>query len=342
MPLDVSCFSSAVTSTLYFFANPAAAGVGPPSGLNAALAGGPVTTSSSSVCRSARRATRAVSRRGVLKLSMGAPGARRYSFNRASRWRLTWLVRPGSQLAGISSHPISISSSRSIVSHVSPGDAHGELPHAKDIGRALGHADTAARVENVEGVRALQAVLERGPHQSRGEQPVREAVILVEQVAVQRRKFRRRHVDLAERVLRLLDFLLQPHLAVLDAAAPLQVVHVVDPLQEHGNALEPVRDLAGDRREVEAADLLEVRELGDLEPVEHHLPADAPGAERGRFPIVFLEPDVVLARVDPARLEAVEIELLDLVGRRLEDHLELVMLEQAIRVLSEAAVVRPS
>ena len=47
------------------------------------------------------------------------------------------------------------------------------------------------------------------------------------------------------------------------------------------------------------------------------------------------------ARVDAARLEALEIELLHFVGRRLEDHLELVVLEQAVRVLAEAAVGRP-
>ena len=48
------------------------------------------------------------------------------------------------------------------------------------------------------------------------------------------------------------------------------------------------------------------------------------------------------ARVDAARLEALEIELLHFVGRRLEDHLELVVLEQAVRVLAEAAVGRPA
>ena len=65
-PFGVSLRSSAATSTPYFFAKPAAAGVGSPSGLNAADTGGPVTSSSKSVCRSASFATRAVSRRGVL------------------------------------------------------------------------------------------------------------------------------------------------------------------------------------------------------------------------------------------------------------------------------------
>ena len=43
----------------------------------------------------------------------------------------------------------------------------------------------------------------------------------------------------------------------------------------------------------------------------------------------------------PHGLEAVEIDLLHFVGRRLQDHLQLVVLEQAIRVLSEPAIVRP-
>jgi hypothetical protein len=78
-----------------------------------------------------------------------------------------------------------------------------------------------------------------------------------------------------------------------------------------------------------------------VQTVEHDLPADTPGPQRGRLPVVFLEPDVVLAGVDPARFEAVQIELLNLVGRRLEDHLKLVVLEQAIRILAKAAVVGP-
>ena len=45
--------------------------------------------------------------------------------------------------------------------------------------------------------------------------------------------------------------------------------------------------------------------------------------------------------IDAAGLERVEVDLLDLVGRRLEDHLELVVLEEAIRILAEAAVVGP-
>ena len=111
-------------------------------------------------------------------------------------------------------------------------------------------------------------------------------------------------------------------------ARPLEVEHAVDALQHHRDPLEAVGQLRGNRRQLDAAGLLEVGELRDLHAVEQHLPADAPGAERRRLPVVFFEADVVLARVDAARLEALEIELLHIVGRRLEDHLKLVVLER--------------
>jgi hypothetical protein len=50
----------------------------------------------------------------------------------------------------------------------------------------------------------------------------------------------------------------------------------------------------------------------------------------------------VLPRIDAAGLEAVEIHLLHFIRRWLEDHLKLVVLEQAVRVLTEAAIVRAS
>ena len=66
VPFGVSTRSSCATSTLFLRAKPAAAGVGVPSAPNAAATGGPVSSSSRSVCRSAIFAMRAVRRRGVL------------------------------------------------------------------------------------------------------------------------------------------------------------------------------------------------------------------------------------------------------------------------------------
>ena len=108
------------------------------------------------------------------------------------------------------------------------------------------------------------------------------------------------HVDIGdlETVDRGLAFVFEPHLAVGHAAAPLDVVDRVLALEEHRDALEAVGELGRDRRELDAAGLLEVGELGDLHAVEQHLPADAPGAEGRRLPVVLFEADVVHRRID--------------------------------------------
>src|SRR6202000_1938291 len=82
----------------------------------------------------------------------------------------------------------------------------------------------------------------------------------------------------------------------------------------------------------------EVGELGNLQAVEHHLPAHAPGAAGGPLPVIFFELDVVPAQVNAHRLKRFEVELLDIHRRRLEDELKLGVLEEAIRVLAVAAV----
>src|SRR5207244_13193193 len=104
----------------------------------------------------------------------------------------------------------------------------------------------------------------------------------------------------------------------------------------------PVGELGRDRGELDAAGLLEVGELRNLHAVEHHLPADAPRTERRRFPVVLLEADIVLARIDATSLEALQIHLLHFVRRRLEDDLKLVVLEQTLRVFAEPAVGGPA
>ena len=131
-------------------------------------------------------------------------------------------------------------------------------------------------------MRALQRVLERRHDQSRAKQRLRQRVIIVVEPAMQgRERVPRRQLDAdIEGVLRVLDLLAQPDLGVLHARRPLEIEDAVDLLQHHRDALEAVRQLRRNRRELEAAGLLEVRELRDFHPVEEHLPADAPRAER--------------------------------------------------------------
>ncbi len=122
-------------------------------------------------------------------------------------------------------------------------------------------------------------------------------------------------IRVLEVVRRLLDFVLVIDVAVgqaaLDGAVgarlfplrPDQVVDVLDLLQVHRQALDAVGDFARDGLAVEAADLLEVGELRDFHAVEPDFPAQAPGAERGVFPVVLDEAHVVLLEVQPQRLE---------------------------------------
>ena len=58
----------------------------------------------------------------------------------------------------------------------------------------------------------------------------------------------------------------------------------------------------------------------------------------GDFPVVLFELDIVLAQVDADGFQAAQILLDDVVGRRLQDHLQLLVLVEAIGILAVAAV----
>ena len=71
------------------------------------------------------------------------------------------------------------------------------------------------------------------------------------------------------------------HIGVSESGRPLDLVDALLALEESGQPFEAVSQLHRDDVQVDAAALLEVSELRDLQTVQHHLPADAPGAERG-------------------------------------------------------------
>ena len=123
-------------------------------------------------------------------------------------------------------------------------------------------------------------------------------------------------------------------------AVEVEIVDALDALHIHRQPLEPVGQLGRDRVAFDAADLLEIGELADLHAVEPDLPAEAPGAERRALPIVLDEADVVARGIDAERREAAEIKILAVGGRRLQDHLELVIMLQPVGVFAVAAVGR--
>ncbi|MNI32956.1 hypothetical protein D3C73_868820 [compost metagenome] len=110
-------------------------------------------------------------------------------------------------------------------------------------------------------------------------------------------------------------------------------------LQVHGQALQAVGDFTRGRRAIQAADLLEVGELRDFHAVQPDFPAQAPGAQRGVFPVVLDKADVVLGGVYAQRLQRTDVQVQDVGRRGLEHHLELVIVLQAVRVFAVAAIL---
>ena len=227
---------------------------------------------------------------------------------------------------------------------VEAGDLARQVAHAGDVRSAVGHRDDAARVEHIEGVAALEHVVVGGDGQARVEAALRLGLEL-DEVAEQHVGVGDLEVVAAELALVLeVDVAVGDHAFAavgLGEAAPDDVVDAVDALQVHGDALEAVGELDRHRVAVEAAELLEVGELGDLHAVGPDLPALAPGAQRGAFPVVFDEADVVLAQVDAERLQRLQVQILDVGRRGLDHHLVLVVVTQAEGVLAVAAVGRP-
>ena len=106
--------------------------------------------------------------------------------------------------------------------------------------------------------------------------------------------------------------------------------------------LEPVSQFARDGSAFDARDLLEVSELRHFHSVAPAFPAQPPGAERRAFPIVLDEADVVQMRIDADGGERLQVQLLQVRRRRLDDHLELVIVLQPVGIFTVAAVLRPA
>ena len=111
-------------------------------------------------------------------------------------------------------------------------------------------------------------------------------------------------------------------------------------MQVHGEAFQTIGDFTRDRLAFQTAHLLEVRELGDFHAVHPDFPAQAPGAERRVFPVVFHEANVINRSVDAQRAKATQIQVNDVNGRGLEHNLVLMVLMQAVGVFAVAGVLR--
>src|SRR5688572_33174348 len=182
--------SSLSTATPCFFAKPATACAG-------AEVDGPATSDSRSWAAAATSAIDTARRRGVAKMRMPFPETSCTLASPASSVAPNASESARSDFGGSSS----VRSSTSSVARFS-GTGHGEaeaLPrfvvglryraregaHAADVGGALGDRDGAARVEQVEGMRAFEHHLVSGQHALGFDQPLCFAFEVLEQIELQ-------------------------------------------------------------------------------------------------------------------------------------------------------------
>ena len=77
---------------------------------------------------------------------------------------------------------------------------------------------------------------------------------------------------------RILQFVGVADVAVFHSRCPLDVIDRIHALQEGREPLQSIGNFGGDQIQVDTAALLEVSELGNLQPIQHHLPAHSPRA----------------------------------------------------------------
>ncbi len=205
--------------------------------------------------------------------------------------------------------------------------------HFAEEGLAFGHANGAARIKDVEGVRAFQNIVVRRQDETGIEAGVgfgfKGFVHLAQTVDVG---------DL-EVVFAVLELFLMADRAVGNGLAPGFVPDRARVVKGDQDALETIGDLNRDGIERHTADLLEVGELGDLLPVHPDFPAQPPSRDGRLRPVIFHKADVVLARIDADRFERVEIKLLRVAGIGFQDDLKLGGLREAVRILAVAPVI---
>ena len=133
-------------------------------------------------------------------------------------------------------------------------------------------------------------------------------------------------------------FSLKVNIAVLHLLIPFNLKNGLLPLEKHGEAFQAISDFAGNRIEINPAALLKIGELSDFQTIQPNFPTQTPSPQGGRFPVIFHKPKIVLQRLDAADLEAFKIDVLNIGWGRLEDDLILIIMLEAVRVLTISAI----
>ncbi|MNQ98991.1 hypothetical protein D3C85_1147110 [compost metagenome] len=125
-----------------------------------------------------------------------------------------------------------------------------------------------------------------------------------------------------ERIFGMLEFRVLEHITVSNSIYPFQIEYVLFLLNVGSKTLHTVGNFHSYRACLNSANLLEVGELGNLHTVKPYFP------------------DVMLQSVYPKCLQAVQIDLLDIVRGWLNNDLKLMMLIQPVRVLPIPSIRR--
>src|SRR5215472_9762470 len=177
----------------------------------------------------------------------------------------------------------------------------GQIAHPQDVALPLGHRYDAARIEQVEQVARLDAlVIGRQRHQVARALAVPAGIEVFAACGLRHAELLEQYVGVGkfEIVTRILLFGLEEYVAIHDglivrAAVEIEVHDAVDALQVASEALQAVSQLTRHRRAFKAGDLLEVGELRHLHAVAPALPAEPPGTERRALPVVLDKADVM-------------------------------------------------
>ena len=137
-------------------------------------------------------------------------------------------------------------------------------------------------------------------------------------------------------------FVLQEHVAIGHAGIIVgQIVNALDALDIHSEPFQPVGQLTGDRRAIMAGNLLEIGELAHFHAVAPYFPTQTPGAQCGAFPVILHKAHIMFGTVDADGIKTADIEADEVRGAGLQDHLELVIMLQAVRVFAVTTIGRP-
>src|SRR5476651_1285474 len=209
---------------------------------------------------------------------------------------------------------------------------------AQNVALAFSHGDGFTRVQQVEAMGGFQNAFVSRQRQRlfKSQQGLRFFFVLF--------KTGKQEIDVGvfEVIGGLLHFILMEHVAVGGftqwAIAPYQVIYAVYALDVHRQTLKTVGDFAGNGFTFQTAHLLEVGELRHFHAVEPHFPAETPGAKRRIFPVILYKTDIIDGRIQTHFFQRTEIEFLDIIRRRLDDDLELVVMLQPVGVFTVTAV----